>query len=116
MKKLKKIPKFRSESAEKKFWQKNDTSGFVDCDSARKVSFPNLKPAVRSISLRLPESMLNDLKVIANKKDIPYQSLMKIFIYEKIKEEYLRSLIAEFMFFHLQPNAKRYFKNSKAVL
>ncbi len=90
MKKLKKIPKFRSESAEKKFWQKNDTSGFVDWDSAKKVTFPNLKPSVRSISLRLPESMLNDLKVIANKKDIPYQSLMKIFISEKIKEEYLR--------------------------
>jgi len=62
----------------------------VDWDSAKKVTFPNLKPSVRSISLRLPESMLNDLKVIANKKDIPYQSLMKIFISEKIKEEYLR--------------------------
>lgn len=88
MKKLKKIPKFRSESEEKIFWQKNDTSDFIDWKKAEKISFPNLKPSVRSISLRLPESMLNDLKVIANKKDIPYQSLMKIFISEKIKEEY----------------------------
>ncbi|MBN8584307.1 MAG: BrnA antitoxin family protein [Ignavibacteria bacterium] len=88
MKKLKKIPKFRSESEERIFWQKNDTSDFIDWKKAEKISFPNLKPSVRSISLRLPESMLNDLKVIANKKDIPYQSLMKIFISEKIKEEY----------------------------
>lgn len=87
MKKLKKIPKFRSESEERIFWQKNDTSDFIDWKKAEKISFPNLKPSVRSISLRLPESMLNDLKVIANKKDIPYQSLMKIFISEKIKEE-----------------------------
>lgn len=88
MKKLKKIPKFRSESEERIFWQKNDTSDFIDWKKAERISFPNLKPSVRSISLRLPESMLNDLKVIANKKDIPYQSLMKIFISEKIKEEY----------------------------
>ena len=90
MKKLRKIPKFRSEAEERNFWRKNDTSDFVDWKKADRVSFPNLKPSVRSISLRLPESMLNDLKVIANKKDIPYQSLMKIFISEKIKEEHLR--------------------------
>ncbi len=88
MKKLKKIPKFRSESEERKFWNKNDTTSFVDWKNAKKVSFPNLKPSVKSISLRLPEAMLNDLKVIANKKDIPYQSLMKMFISEKIKEEH----------------------------
>ncbi len=88
MKKLKKIPKFRSEAEERNFWRKNDTSDFVDWKKAERISFPNLKPSVRSISLRLPEAMLNDLKVIANKKDIPYQSLMKIFISEKIKEEH----------------------------
>lgn len=88
MKKLKKIPKFRSESEERKFWDKNDTTSFIDWDKAKKISFPNLKPSVKSISLRLPEAMLNDLKVIANKKDIPYQSLMKMFISEKIKEEH----------------------------
>ncbi|HWA07429.1 MAG TPA: BrnA antitoxin family protein [Ignavibacteria bacterium] len=88
MKKLKKIPKFRSEAEERNFWRKNDTSDFIDWKKAEKMSFPNLKPSVRSISLRLPLAMLNDLKVIANKKDIPYQSLMKIFISEKIKEEH----------------------------
>jgi len=88
MKKLKKIPKFRSEAEERNFWRKNDTSDFVDWKKAERISFPNLKPSVRSISLRLPEAMLNDLKVIANKKDVPYQSLMKIFISEKIKEEH----------------------------
>lgn len=88
MKKLKKIPKFRSEAEERNFWRKNDTSDFVDWKKAERISFPNLKPSVKSISLRLPEAMLNDLKVIANKKDIPYQSLMKIFISEKIKEEH----------------------------
>ena len=88
MKKLKKIPEFKSKAEEKKFWRKNDTSDFVDWKKAERISFPNLKPSVRSISLRLPETMLNDLKVIANKKDIPYQSLMKIFISEKIKEEH----------------------------
>ncbi len=88
MKKLKKIPKFRTEAEERNFWRKNDTSDFIDWKKAEKMSFPNLKPSVRSISLRLPLAMLNDLKVIANKKDIPYQSLMKIFISEKIKEEH----------------------------
>lgn len=88
MKKLKKIPKFRSEAEERNFWRKNDTSDFIDWKKAEKMSFPNLKPSVRSISLRLPLAMLNDLKVIANKKDIPYQSLIKIFISEKIKEEH----------------------------
>lgn len=90
MKKLKKIPKFRSESEERKFWINNDTADYFDWAKAKKLSFPNLKPSVRSISLRLPEAMLNDLKVIANKKDIPYQSLIKIFISEKIKDEHTR--------------------------
>ncbi len=88
MKKLKKIPKFNSETEERKFWKKNDTADYVNWQKAKKAIFPNLKPSVRSISLRLPEAMLNDLKVIANKRDIPYQSLMKMYLFEKIKEEY----------------------------
>jgi predicted DNA binding CopG/RHH family protein len=87
MKKIKKIPKFKNETTEKKFWDKHDTGDYFDWSKAKKTSFPNLKPSVKSISLRLPESMLNDLKVIANKMDVPYQSLMKIFISEKIREE-----------------------------
>lgn len=88
MKKLKKIPKFKSEEDERKFWNKHDTSDYFDWSKAKRISFPNLRPSVRSISIRLPEAMLNDLKIIANKKDIPYQSLMKMFISEKIKEEH----------------------------
>lgn len=87
MKKLKKIPKFKNEAEERKFWHEHDTSDYFDWSKAKRAHFPNLKPSVKSISLRLTETMLNDLKTIANKKDIPYQSLMKIFISEKIKEE-----------------------------
>lgn len=87
MKKLKKIPKFKSEAEERKFWKNHDTTDYFDWSKAKKASFANLKPSVKSISIRLPEAMLNELKIIANKKDIPYQSLMKIFISEKIREE-----------------------------
>lgn len=87
MKKLKKIPKFKSEAEERKFWQTHDTTDYFDWSKAKRVSFPNLKPSVKSISLRLPEFMINELKILANKKDVPYQSLMKIYLSEKIKEE-----------------------------
>ena len=88
MKKLKKIPKFKTMAQEKKFWDKNDTTDFFDWTQSKEISFPNLKPSVKSISLRLTESMLNDLKILANKKDVPYQSLMKLYLSEKIKEEH----------------------------
>ena len=87
MKKLKKIPKFKNESEERKFWNKNDSADYIDWAKAKKVSLPNLKPSVKSISLRLPESMVNELKILANKKDVPYQSLMKIYLSERIREE-----------------------------
>jgi predicted DNA binding CopG/RHH family protein len=90
MKKLKKIPKFKSEVEERKFWHKHDTTNYFDWSKAKKVSFPNLKPSVKSISLRLPESMVNDLKTLANKKDVPYQSLMKVYLSEKIREEFAK--------------------------
>ncbi len=61
---------------------------YIDWSKANKVKFPNLKPSVRSISIRLPESLINDLKILANKKDVPYQSLMKIFLTEKVEEEF----------------------------
>ena len=87
MKKLKKIPKFKNEDEEREFWQTHDTTDYFDWSKAKRVSFPNLKPSVKSISLRLPEFMINELKILANKKDVPYQSLMKIYLSEKIKEE-----------------------------
>ncbi len=84
------IPKFKNANEERKFWSKNDSSSYVDWSKARRVSFPNLKPSVKSISLRLPKAMLDDLKTLANKKDIPYQSLMKMFLSDKIREEFTR--------------------------
>lgn len=83
----KKIPKFKNEDAEREFWAKHDSTEVVDWGKAKKVVLSNLKPSVKTISLRLPESMLEELKLLANKKDIPYQSLLKIFLSERIKEE-----------------------------
>lgn len=83
----KKTPKFQSEAEECLFWQKHDSSEYIDWSDAGNVVMPKLKPSTRSISIRLPESMIEDLKVIANKRDVPYQSLLKIFISERIDAE-----------------------------
>ena len=83
----KKIPKFKSESEERRFWQKHDSSEYVDWSDAENVVMPKLKPSTRSISIRLPESMIEELKVLANKRDVPYQSLLKIYISERIDAE-----------------------------
>ena len=88
---MKKIPKFKSEEVEQKFWKENDTSDFIDWSKAEEVSFPNLKPSLKSISIRLPESMVEQFKIIANKKDIPYQSLMKIYLSDALKKENKKS-------------------------
>lgn len=88
--KKKKVPKFRTEDEEREFWAKADSSDYVDWDKAKRVLLPNLKPSQKTISLRLPEMMLAQLKVLANKRDVPYQSLLKIFLAERIEEE-LRS-------------------------
>jgi len=82
-----KIPKFKSEAEERLFWQKHDSSEYIDWSDAENVVMPKLKPSTRSISIRLPESMIEELKVIANKRDVPYQSLLKIFISERIDAE-----------------------------
>ena len=83
----KKIPKFNSEAEERKFWQENDSSEYLEWSDAEDVVFSNLKPSTRKISIRLPESMIEDLKLLANKKDVPYQSLLKIFLSERIDSE-----------------------------
>ncbi|MGM0656652.1 MAG: BrnA antitoxin family protein [Thermodesulfobacteriota bacterium] len=83
----KKTPAFQSESEERLFWQKHDSSEYIDWSDAENVVMPKLKPSTRSISIRLPESMIDELKVIANKRDVPYQSLLKIFISERIDAE-----------------------------
>lgn len=86
----KKIPKFKNEAEERVFWQKHDSSEYLDWSNAEETILPKLKPSTRSISLRLPESMIEELKVLANKRDIPYQSLLKMFISEKINTELRR--------------------------
>lgn len=84
MKDLKPIPKFKSEAEEREFWQTHDSTEYIDWSKARRVRFPNLKPATRSISIRLPSALLEALKVEANKRDVPYQSLVKIWLNEKL--------------------------------
>jgi len=87
MKPFKKIPKFKDEDAEREFWSKADSTEYVDWSRAQKAVLPNLRPTLRTISLRLPESMIAELKLLANQRDVPYQSLLKIFLAEKIREE-----------------------------
>ena len=84
---MKKIPKFKSEDREREFWADADSLEFIDWKKAKKVVLPDLKPSVKTISLRLPESMLEEIKLLANKRDVPYQSLMKMFLSERIEKE-----------------------------
>lgn len=86
MKKVKKLPKFKSDQFERAFWSKHDSTDYLDWSRAKKVKFPNLRPSTSTISLRLPESMLENLKRLARKRDVPYQSLIKIMLDNKIKE------------------------------
>ena len=88
--KKKQIPAFQSEDQEREFWSDADSVDYIDWNNATRVVLPNLKPSQRTISLRLPERMLAQLKVLANKRDVPYQSLLKIFLAERIEQE-LRS-------------------------
>ena len=83
----KRVPRFRSEDEEREFWSRHDSSEYIDWHQAKRVGFPSLKPSLKSISIRLPESMIEELKVIANKKDVPYQSLVKMYLSEKLREE-----------------------------
>ena len=89
--KLKRIPKFRNEDEEREFWSKHDSTDYLDWKKARKVTFPNLKPSVKTISIRLPQMMLEELKLLANKRDVPYQSLLKMFLAERIQKELAHS-------------------------
>ncbi|MBI2909632.1 MAG: BrnA antitoxin family protein [Chloroflexi bacterium] len=83
----KRIPEFNAEDEERQFWATHDSTEFIDWRKAKRVLLPNLKPSVKTISLRLPESMLEELKLLANKRDVPYQSLVKVFLAERIEEE-----------------------------
>ena len=84
---MKTIPKFKTEESEHKFWAKHDSTEYIDWSKAKRTVFPNLKPSTKTISLRLPETMLEELKLLANKRDVPYQSLLKVFLSERIDSE-----------------------------
>lgn len=86
-KNLKPIPSFKSEEEERNFWNKADTTEYFDFSNATKVKFPNMKFSTESISIRLPKSLLDSIKIIANKKDVPYQSLIKIYLSDRVSEE-----------------------------
>ncbi len=87
MKKLKRVPAFKNEEEEFEFWSIHDSTEYVDWSRAARVSFPNLKPSTKTISLRLPAWLLDELKVLANKQDIPYQSLLKMYLSERVAQE-----------------------------
>jgi len=93
MKKLKEIPKFNSEAEERKFWTNHDSTEYIDWENAESVSFPNLKPSMKTISLRLPEFMVDELRTIAHKRDVSYQSLIKIFLKERIDHELKQGIL-----------------------
>jgi predicted DNA binding CopG/RHH family protein len=83
--KLKAIPRFRGERDEREFWESHDSTEYVDWSKAQRVRLPNLKPSTTAISLRLPMSLLDRIKVEANKRDVPYQSLIKTWLAEKVE-------------------------------
>ncbi|MEB3733119.1 hypothetical protein BXT89_11855 [Halopseudomonas pachastrellae] len=86
MTKLKKIPTFQTEQEERAFWESHDSSDYVDVSKARRAILPNLKPSTKTISLRLPEGLLDSIKVEANKRDMPYQSLIKAWLAKEVQE------------------------------
>jgi predicted DNA binding CopG/RHH family protein len=85
-KRLKPIPKFASEAAERSFWEKNDSTVYMDWKKAQVAVLPNLKPSTQTISLRLPQHLLDSIKSAANARDVPYQSLIKVWLQEKLQD------------------------------
>ena len=86
----KQIPDFENEDAEREFWDSQDSADYIDWSQAQSVVFTKLKPSTKTISLRLPEAMLAQIRLLANKRDVPYQSLIKLFLQERIDEEFHR--------------------------
>jgi predicted DNA binding CopG/RHH family protein len=83
----KEIPEFQNEDEEREFWATHDSTDYLDWEKAQQVILPKLKPSTKKISLRMSESMLNELRQLANKRDVPYQSLIKVFLRERIDKE-----------------------------
>lgn len=82
------LPEFKNEDEERQFWAEHDSTEFLDWSQAGPAVFPNLKPSTRTISIRLPESLLNELKQLANEQDVPYQSMIKMILRERVDREY----------------------------
>jgi len=85
MRKLKSRPTFKTEQAKAAFWASHDSAAYVDYSKGRRLLFPRLKPSTETISLRLPKSLLDQLKTLANKRDVPYQTLLKLFVLERVQ-------------------------------
>ncbi|HRN50230.1 MAG TPA: BrnA antitoxin family protein [Anaerolineales bacterium] len=81
------IPKFKNEDEERQFWSDHDSTEYLDWKKAERALFPKLKPSTKSISLRLPETLLDTLRQLANERDVPYQSLIKIYLQERIEQD-----------------------------
>lgn len=86
-KKVREVPRFRSDEEAGAFWQSHDTTAYVDWSAAQRVQFTKLRPSTTTISLRLPQGLLDALRVLANERDVPYQSLLKIFLADRIAQE-----------------------------
>ncbi|KAA0018740.1 hypothetical protein F0A16_09555 [Salinicola corii] len=86
MSKTKTTPEFKSEAEERAFWESHDSTDYVDWNQAKRAALPNLKPSTKTISLRLPESLLDRIKIEANKRDMPYQSLIKVWLADDVEE------------------------------
>ena len=89
--KLRNIPEFKGEDEEREFWAKANSAEYLGWEKSEPVSFPKLKPSTKTISLRLPESILDEIKMIANRRDVPYESLIKIILKERIDQELKQS-------------------------
>lgn len=83
----KNIPKFNTEEEEREFWSTHDSSEYIDWSKSKTIILPKLKPTLKNISIRLPETIIEELKLLANKRDVPYQSLLKIFLAERVEQE-----------------------------
>lgn len=88
---VKPIPRFKTEDKERDFWATHDTTEYFDTSKPVKLDLSALKPSTKPVTVRLPEALLEDLKIIANKHDVPYQSLMKIYLAERVKKEFRSS-------------------------
>jgi len=82
------VPKFQNEEQEREFWEHHDSAGYLDWKRGQRVVLPNLRPSSQTISIRLPKPMVEQLKLLANKRDVPYQSLLKMFVAERLKAEF----------------------------